>query len=31
MSEYVQHVGSGLWAVPPGVGDGEYVAQALFE
>ena len=25
MMEYLQHVASGLWAVPPGVAEGEYV------
>jgi deferrochelatase/peroxidase EfeB len=30
LMEYLQHTGSGLWAVPPGVRDGEYVGQALF-
>jgi deferrochelatase/peroxidase EfeB len=30
MAEYLQHIGSGLWAVPPGVREGEYVGQALF-
>lgn len=30
LSEYLQHIGSGLWAVPPGVRDGEFVGQALF-
>lgn len=30
MSEYLQHIGSGLWAVPPGAREGEYVGQALF-
>jgi len=30
LSEYLQHVGSGLWAVPPGVGETEFVGQALF-
>lgn len=30
LSEYLQHIGSGLWAVPPGVRSGEYVGQALF-
>ena len=30
LSEYLQHVGSGLWAVPPGVAEGEFVGQALF-
>jgi len=31
LMEYLQHTGSGLWAVPAGVGHGEYVGQALFE
>jgi deferrochelatase/peroxidase EfeB len=30
LMEYLQHTGSGLWAVPPGVRAGEYVGQALF-
>ena len=30
MSEYLQHTGSALFAVPPGVELGEYVGQALF-
>jgi deferrochelatase/peroxidase EfeB len=30
LAEYLQHTGSGLWAVPPGVRKGEYVGQALF-
>jgi deferrochelatase/peroxidase EfeB len=30
MAEYLQHTGSGLWAVPPGVSEGEYVGQTLF-
>ncbi|MGV8910106.1 MAG: iron uptake transporter deferrochelatase/peroxidase subunit [Propionicimonas sp.] len=30
LSEYLQHVGSGLWAVPPGVAEGEFVGQSLF-
>ena len=30
MSEYLQHTGSALFAVPPGVTEGEYVGQALF-
>jgi deferrochelatase/peroxidase EfeB len=30
LSEYLQHIGSGLWAVPPGVREGEFVGQALF-
>ena len=30
LAEYLQHTGSGLWAVPPGVREGEYVGQALF-
>ncbi len=30
LMEYLQHTGSGLWAVPPGVKNGEYLGQALF-
>ena len=30
LQEYLRHVGSGLWAVPPGVAEGEFVGQALF-
>jgi deferrochelatase/peroxidase EfeB len=30
MSEYLQHTGSGLFAVPPGVRPGGYLGQALF-
>ncbi|MCZ4498869.1 MAG: peroxidase [Marmoricola sp.] len=30
LMEYLQHTGSGLWAVPPGVAKGEYIGQALF-
>ncbi len=30
MSEYLQHIGSGLWAVPPGAREGEFLGQALF-
>jgi deferrochelatase/peroxidase EfeB len=30
LMEYLQHTGSGLWAVPAGVRKGEYVGQALF-
>ncbi len=30
LMEYLQHTGSGLWAVPAGVRAGEYVGQALF-
>lgn len=30
LMEYLQHTGSGLWAVPPGIKPGEYVGQALF-
>ncbi|MGH1561250.1 iron uptake transporter deferrochelatase/peroxidase subunit [Mumia sp. DW29H23] len=30
MQEYVQHTGSGLFAIPPGVREGEYVGQHLF-
>ena len=31
LNEYIRHVGSGLWAVPRGVGPGEFVGQALFD
>lgn len=31
LNEYIRHIGSGLWAVPRGVAQGEYIAQALFE
>jgi deferrochelatase/peroxidase EfeB len=30
LSEYVQHTGSALFAVPPGISEGAYVGQALF-
>lgn len=30
MGEYVRHIGSGLWAVPPGASPGSYVGAALF-
>jgi len=30
LMEYLQHTGSGLFAVPPGVGRGEYVGQGVF-
>ena len=30
MSEYLQHTGSALFAIPPGIAAGEYVGQALF-
>lgn len=30
LNEYIRHIGSGLWAVPGGVGPGEYVGQRLF-
>ncbi|AOZ73540.1 peroxidase [Boudabousia tangfeifanii] len=32
MTEYLQHVASGLWIIPPGLKDGQdYVGQTLFE
>ncbi|MBL7494617.1 deferrochelatase/peroxidase EfeB [Frankia sp. AgB1.9] len=31
LNEYIQHVGSGLFACPPGVQPGEYWGQRLFE
>ena len=30
MGEYLRHVGSGLWAVPPGATPGSYVGAGLF-
>ena len=30
LSEYLQHTGSALFAVPPGIAPGEYVGQRLF-
>ncbi|HEY6665689.1 MAG TPA: Dyp-type peroxidase, partial [Propionibacteriaceae bacterium] len=30
LSEYVQHTGSALFAVPPGIAQGEHVGQAMF-
>jgi deferrochelatase/peroxidase EfeB len=30
MSEYLQHTGSALFAIPPGVAQGQFVGQALF-
>ena len=30
LSEYVQHTGSALFAIPPGIAQGEHVGQALF-
>lgn len=30
LSEYLQHIGSGIWAIPPGVAKGEFVGQGLF-
>jgi deferrochelatase/peroxidase EfeB len=30
MNEYVQHVGSGIWACPPGVRKGGFWGDTLF-
>ncbi|GAA5026370.1 iron uptake transporter deferrochelatase/peroxidase subunit [Microbacterium fluvii] len=30
MAEYVRHVGSGIWAIPPGASTGSYVGAGLF-
>lgn len=30
MNEYVKHVGSGLWAIPPGIHKGSFVGSSLF-
>ena len=29
LNEYIKHVGSGIWAVPPGARDGGYVGETL--
>lgn len=31
LNEYIKHVGSGLFAIPPGIRRGGYVGQGLFE
>lgn len=30
MNEYIQHVASGIWAIPPGIQPGQYLGQPLF-
>lgn len=30
LNEYIRHVGTGVWAVPPGASDGGYVGETLF-
>ena len=30
LSEYIQHTGSALFAIPPGIARGEFVGQSLF-
>jgi deferrochelatase/peroxidase EfeB len=30
LSEYIQHTGSALFAIPPGIAEGGYVGQSLF-
>lgn len=30
LNEYIRHVGSGIWAIPPGVRPGSYVGAELF-
>ncbi len=30
MSEYIRHIGSGIWAIPPGAEQGSYVGAGLF-
>lgn len=30
MNEYIRHIGSGLWAIPPGAEEGSYVGAGLF-
>ena len=31
MNEYIRHIGSGIWAVPPGARAGSYVGAGLFD
>lgn len=31
LSEYIEHTGSAIFAVPPGLGESEYIGQPLFE
>lgn len=30
LMEYLQHTGSGIWAVPPGLSEGQWIGQPLF-
>lgn len=30
LNEYIKHVGSGIWAVPPGASEGGYLGETLF-
>ncbi|MFD0994504.1 deferrochelatase/peroxidase EfeB [Pseudoclavibacter chungangensis] len=30
LNEYIRHVGTGIWAIPPGAAEGGYVGQTLF-
>jgi deferrochelatase/peroxidase EfeB len=30
LNEYIKHVGSGVWAIPPGASPGGWVGQTLF-
>lgn len=30
MNEYIRHVGTGIWAIPPGAAPGSYVGSGLF-
>lgn len=30
LNEYISHVGSGVWAIPPGIREGRYVGAELF-
>ncbi|MDQ1483146.1 MAG: hypothetical protein QOF35_1222 [Actinomycetota bacterium] len=30
MSEYIEHTGSALFAIPPGIHPGDYIGQGLF-
>jgi deferrochelatase/peroxidase EfeB len=30
MMEYLQHTGSGIFAIPPGISEGQFIGEPLF-
>lgn len=30
MNEYIRHIGTGIWAIPPGAAPGSYVGSGPF-